>query len=68
MASEALDFPREMDAVEYLMFRGEQNPRSRSAMMSVALLDRGAKGVHPHEECKRSTHYGRFFFQVCRLL
>jgi diacylglycerol O-acyltransferase len=34
-----LEFPREMDAVDYLLFRGEQDPRSRSGMLSVALLD-----------------------------
>ncbi|MET0144906.1 MAG: wax ester/triacylglycerol synthase domain-containing protein [Ilumatobacteraceae bacterium] len=33
-----LVFRREMEPVEYLMFRGEQDPRSRSAMLSVVLL------------------------------
>src|ERR1700741_3052728 len=32
-------FGRRMEAVDYLMFRGEHDPRSRTAMLSVALLD-----------------------------
>jgi len=34
-----LHFPRQMHAVDYLMFRGEHAPRSRTAMLSVSLLD-----------------------------
>ena len=34
-----LHFPRQMHAVDYLMFRGEHEPRSRTAMLSVSLLD-----------------------------
>ena len=32
-------FGRRMEAVDYLFFRGEHDPRSRTAMLSVALLD-----------------------------
>src|SRR6478735_6721236 len=35
----ALRFPRQMHAVDYLMFRGEHAPQSRTAMLSVSLLD-----------------------------
>ena len=35
----ALHFPRQMHAVDYLMFRGEHEPRSRTAMLSISLLD-----------------------------
>src|SRR5947209_4657213 len=34
-----LDFPRDMDPVDYLLMRGEHDPRGRSAMLSAALLD-----------------------------
>jgi WS/DGAT/MGAT family acyltransferase len=34
-----LHFPRQMHAVDYLMFRGEHEPRSRTAMLSISLLD-----------------------------
>src|SRR5438552_3347077 len=34
-----LDFPRDMDPVDYLLMRGEHVPRGRSAMLSAALLD-----------------------------
>jgi diacylglycerol O-acyltransferase len=34
-----LHFPRQMHAVDYMMFRGEHAPRSRTAMLSVSLLD-----------------------------
>jgi len=32
-------FPREMAPVDYLLLRGEHDPRARSAMVSVAMLD-----------------------------
>jgi WS/DGAT/MGAT family acyltransferase len=35
----ALRFPRQMHAVDYLMFRGEHAPQSRTAMLSISLLD-----------------------------
>jgi WS/DGAT/MGAT family acyltransferase len=35
----ALAFPRHMSPVDYLMFRGEHEPRSRTAMLSISLLD-----------------------------
>ncbi|MBV8951576.1 MAG: wax ester/triacylglycerol synthase family O-acyltransferase [Actinobacteria bacterium] len=34
-----LAFSREMDPVDYLMLRGEHEPRGRSGMLSVSLLD-----------------------------
>ena len=34
-----LHFPRKMHPVDYMMFRGEHDPRSRTAMLSVSLLD-----------------------------
>jgi len=32
-------FARDMEAVDYLLLRGEHDPRSRAAMVSVAMLD-----------------------------
>jgi diacylglycerol O-acyltransferase / wax synthase len=34
-----LTFARDMEPVEFMMFKGEQDPRARSGMLSVALLD-----------------------------
>ncbi len=38
-AQPAIDFPRDLGAFDYLMFRAEADPRSRSAGLTVALLD-----------------------------
>ncbi|HSS11838.1 MAG TPA: wax ester/triacylglycerol synthase family O-acyltransferase [Acidimicrobiales bacterium] len=40
MAVPELVWGREMSPVDYLMFRGEVDPRMRSSMMSVEILDR----------------------------
>ncbi len=40
MSDPELNFPDELEAVDYLMLRGEGDPRSRGSMLSVALLDR----------------------------
>ena len=39
MTDTTLTFSRAMAPVDYLLFRGEQDPRMRSAMLSVGLLD-----------------------------
>ncbi|TMK61285.1 MAG: wax ester/triacylglycerol synthase family O-acyltransferase [Actinobacteria bacterium] len=43
VATEALEhalvFPREMEPIDYLLFRGEQDARSRAALLSINLLD-----------------------------
>jgi diacylglycerol O-acyltransferase / wax synthase len=48
---QTLAFSRDMDPVDYLLFRGEQEPRSRSGMLSISLLD-----VVPDFERLRMTY------------
>ena len=46
---------REMDAVDYLMHRGEANPRTRSAFLGVEILDRGVDFERLREIYERTT-------------
>jgi len=56
-----LTFSRAVEPFDYLMFRGEANPRSRSSLASVSLLDR-----NPGIERLRST-FDRASRNVLRL-
>ena len=40
MADDANAWTRDMAPIDYLMYRGEMDQRSRSSMMSVEILDR----------------------------
>ncbi len=39
VADDQLVFPRDLEPVDYLMFRGDSDPRARSGMLSVSMLD-----------------------------
>ncbi len=39
VADDELVFPRDLEAVDYLMFRSEGDPRARSGMLSMAMVD-----------------------------